>query len=1497
MRDAQDAFETLVAKGRYAPTAAAVKAFLTRYREAAASAAAAVAVEETPVVSQPAASTREPRRSDVDWALEEFAITIGPKLPVSRSKATASADVVEATPPVPTAPAEAVAPAEAARTLVIASAIEGHAAPARPEVAATPTSGLPQAEAPRPRRKSDRLSESPQARERVGDAARRARQSTLRGDIVRPALHAEGASAGGPAADAPRKTRGRLDALRALEEELSRLAALDLVMPRHQVAAASVVAAEVSPAAAEPTPAVAAEEASPAAQAVAEPVAPILAAAAEAASAAPAPIADVHATSVAAAPVEAAAPVVAVEVATAPAVVETASVAAPPPVELPVVARAERRPFLTNAIDAELAELMGEPDADECATPIWTIADGEAVAARALETEASVAEPATPAVLSETVVEAVAFVETSAVETASIAASVEQDAVAVASVDAVDAAFSEAAFVEMSAVEVAFVEAAPVATGSVEADSHGSAAPVAHEPEAATVASASEPVFELRPPTATPPRALVESFELTAPAAETREIERPMLLELSAFEQAADDIYAAAAQMRQSARLFDAEPPVAEPAIVETAIVEAASAESAIAETAIVEVAIVEPAIVETAIVETARVEIAIAETAIVEAAPAEVAIVETAIAETAIVERAIAETAIAQAVIADWRSQNLRSSSLQSSNLRSSNPRSSKRRSSKRRLWKLRSQKLRPPRRRSSSSAIAEPTIAETGIAEFAIAEPAIAESATAEIAIAESAIAESAIAESAIEDSAVVEPVIAEPLVAESAPVEAAQAEPAPAEAGVRRNRPDRNRPNRNDPDRDRDGPDRDHTTAPDAVVPRSHARPAGRVDAFRKPEVATTPAVVHEEAVAPHVETIPPVVAEPALLEPAAAAAALGEPVLADVFVEMVPEPAVAEAAPAAELAPADLALPIDVAFESFDAPVTQPVAAIEDTSASRPQDEPRDRGRVGARARAAACRRCACRVRIARTNRCRRRRDRGFVRRLEVEAQAVASPQQATPGGGDARRGGADSGNRGSCCSCVAAHGRFAAGDRRGGARAVARAGRRRGPEPRGAARAARGCAAEPRHEQQRDRGAQVVLRVRCEPGRRRGAGVGARHGQRRCCHGGRGSDLQGIGAVEFQSGSRASLHRSKPLRVRRGRCSTTRRRAMRSRTTRPRRQSRRPTSCRSRRRLRVRSPSRRSRWPRPRRQGVAPVASHRLGPHACRLAGARPARRCRLCRRVVVRHADRARLADRPHASRPASRSRSTACRAGRRPFALSLKPGRHTIELRQGTATRVIPVEISAGVQTEQRITWGKAFKSGQARITSTPEGARVLIDGKSHGKTPVMVSELSAGKHAVTVEASTGSVTSSLIIEPGETTELDVPVYSGWVSVLSPVELEIFERGRLIGTTEAEKIMLAPGRHKLELKNESLGYEGTQSVEVRPGATTAVSVLPKAEVTVEGPKGTELFIDGERVGELPIDKLKTPIGTREFLFKHPEQGERRQVVVVTMTTPVTVKY
>ncbi len=245
---------------------------------------------------------------------------------------------------------------------------------------------------------------------------------------------------------------------------------------------------------------------------------------------------------------------------------------------------------------------------------------------------------------------------------------------------------------------------------------------------------------------------------------------------------------------------------------------------------------------------------------------------------------------------------------------------------------------------------------------------------------------------------------------------------------------------------------------------------------------------------------------------------------------------------------------------------------------------------------------------------------------------------------------------------------------------------------------------------------------------------------------------------------------------------------------------------------------------------------------------------------------------------------------------GKTPFAQPLAPGRHTIELRYGTGTRVVPVEISAGVQTEQRLTWGNGFTTGQASISSSTAGAKVMIDGRVMGKTPLTVSDLLPGKHEVTVEGETGSVSTMLIVEAGQTTELDVPVYAGWASVLSPVQLDILLDGKLVGSTEIEKLMLRPGRHTLELVNESLGYRGSVEVRVRPGATTSVSVVPKTPVTIEAPEGTELSINGENMGTLPNAGLQVPLGTAEFVMRHKDE-ERRQVVPVTMSAPVTVKY
>lgn len=66
---------------------------------------------------------------------------------------------------------------------------------------------------------------------------------------------------------------------------------------------------------------------------------------------------------------------------------------------------------------------------------------------------------------------------------------------------------------------------------------------------------------------------------------------------------------------------------------------------------------------------------------------------------------------------------------------------------------------------------------------------------------------------------------------------------------------------------------------------------------------------------------------------------------------------------------------------------------------------------------------------------------------------------------------------------------------------------------------------------------------------------------------------------------------------------------------------------------------------------------------------------------------------------------------------------------------------------------------------------------------------------------------------------------------------------------------------------------------------------------MPRAPVAIEAPDGTELWVDGDRVGVMPLTQVQVALGTREFVFRRKDEPDRRQVTVVTMTAPVVVRY
>jgi serine/threonine-protein kinase len=226
----------------------------------------------------------------------------------------------------------------------------------------------------------------------------------------------------------------------------------------------------------------------------------------------------------------------------------------------------------------------------------------------------------------------------------------------------------------------------------------------------------------------------------------------------------------------------------------------------------------------------------------------------------------------------------------------------------------------------------------------------------------------------------------------------------------------------------------------------------------------------------------------------------------------------------------------------------------------------------------------------------------------------------------------------------------------------------------------------------------------------------------------------------------------------------------------------------------------------------------------------------------------------------------------------------------------------------------------------GTLVVRSDPPGAKVEVDGRAAGVTPLSLADVAAGPHQVRLAAAGGrAVNQSITVAAGETAMIVVPLVSpdtsgaaappsppaparraasppapkqGAVAIASPLDMEIRIGNRVIGRTGGEPAALPPGRHTIQLSDSRSGYTETRTVTVTAGGVARLKVTPpQRPVHINALPWARVTVDGKPVGETPLGNLPMTVGSHVIVFRNPDFPERRETVVVKTdgTTRISV--
>lgn len=251
------------------------------------------------------------------------------------------------------------------------------------------------------------------------------------------------------------------------------------------------------------------------------------------------------------------------------------------------------------------------------------------------------------------------------------------------------------------------------------------------------------------------------------------------------------------------------------------------------------------------------------------------------------------------------------------------------------------------------------------------------------------------------------------------------------------------------------------------------------------------------------------------------------------------------------------------------------------------------------------------------------------------------------------------------------------------------------------------------------------------------------------------------------------------------------------------------------------------------------------------------------------------------------------------------PLRVLLPVGAHSVEITSGAVSRKLPITIEPGTVVSQYVELAAApvTLGGRLEISSDPPGAQVMLDGVPKGTTPVVVADVPPGQHRVTVAAGDNTINRTVNVTRGTTATVVVSTApgaasasGGWLTIQTPIDMDILQEGRVLGSSRMDRVMLPVGSHRIEFANAGLEVSVAQTVQIAAGKTVNLAIpLPSGRLSVNAVPWADVSLDGVAVGTTPLGDLTVPIGSHEIVFRHPQLGERRQIVTVKAKTPTRI--